>query len=105
MTQFAISDLILGCLIENKIRMFTPNEWTSSPFARTTDGKLIEDVIMDKRFWKSIVICFKGAYPLIEVFRLVDSNESQSWGSWTELNRAYKVPSMLSKKAKLSTLV
>jgi len=36
---------MLGCLHENKgalIRMFTSNEWKSSKFVKTTDGKIVE---------------------------------------------------------------
>ncbi|RDX78304.1 hypothetical protein CR513_41443, partial [Mucuna pruriens] len=73
-THFSTSYLTLGCLHENKgtlIRMFTSNEWKSSRFAKTKDGKLIEDVILDKEFWKNIIICLKGACPLIEIKKLV----------------------------------
>jgi hypothetical protein len=43
-------------------------------FAKTVDGKQIEEVVMDKNFWKD-VICLKGAGPLIKVLRIVDSEE------------------------------
>ncbi|KAK7259192.1 hypothetical protein RIF29_24792 [Crotalaria pallida] len=35
---------------------------------------------MDKEFWKNIVECLKGAYPLIKVLRLVDSEEKPAMG-------------------------
>ncbi|KAF1888925.1 hypothetical protein Lal_00036638 [Lupinus albus] len=76
---FATSYLTLGCLVDNMqalIRMFTSNEWTSSQCAKTKDDKFIENVVIDKEFWNNIV----GAYPLIKVFRLVDSNEKPSMG-------------------------
>jgi hypothetical protein len=57
------------------IRMFTSNQWTSSKFAIPVDGKQIEEVVMDKNFWKDVVICLKGAGPLIKVLRIVDSEE------------------------------
>ncbi|PNY17483.1 HAT family dimerization domain containing protein [Trifolium pratense] len=82
-TRFATSYLTLRCLAENKsalIRMFTSNEWTISKFAKTADGKLIEEVIMDKEFWKDVIICLKGAGPLIKVLRLVDSDEEPTMG-------------------------
>ncbi|RDX78510.1 Pre-mRNA-splicing factor ATP-dependent RNA helicase DEAH1, partial [Mucuna pruriens] len=80
-TRFATSYLTLGCLHENKgalIRMFTSNEWRSSRFAKTKDGKLVEDVVLDKEFWKNIII--KGACPLIEVLRLVDLDKKPGMG-------------------------
>jgi len=67
-TRFATSCLTLGCLMETKvalIQMFTSNEWTSRKFAETNEGKRIEKVVMDKEFWKDIVICCQGAYPLM----------------------------------------
>ncbi|RDX71444.1 hypothetical protein CR513_49209, partial [Mucuna pruriens] len=66
-TRFATSYLI-GCLHENMgalIRMFTSNEWKSSRFAKTKDGKLVEDV---------------GGCPLIEVLRLVNLDKKPAMG-------------------------
>lgn len=37
--------------MENKgalIRMFTSNEWTLSKFAKSTEGKKIEEVVIDR---------------------------------------------------------
>ena len=55
-THFATSYLTLGCLHENKgalIRMFTKNYWKSSRFAKTKDGKIVEDVVLDKDFGRT----------------------------------------------------
>jgi hypothetical protein len=82
-TRFATSYLTLACLMENKgalIRMFTSNQWTSSKFSKTVDGKQIEEVVMDKGFWKDVIICLKGAGPLIKVLRMVDSEEELAMG-------------------------
>nr|KYP42310.1 hypothetical protein KK1_036302 [Cajanus cajan] len=82
-TRFATSYLTLGCLHENKgalIRMFTSNEWKSSRYAKTMDGKTIENVVLDKGFWSNIIICLKGALPLIEVLRLVDMDQKPAMG-------------------------
>jgi hypothetical protein len=35
---------------------------------------------MDKEFWKDVIICLKGAGPLIKVLRLVDSDEVPAMG-------------------------
>ncbi|XP_019465412.1 PREDICTED: uncharacterized protein LOC109363616 [Lupinus angustifolius] len=83
MTRFATSYLTLGCLLDNKgalRRMFTSIEWKESQYARTRDGKSVENVIMDNRFWKNIVTCLKGALPLIKVLKLVDSDEKPAMG-------------------------
>ncbi|KAG6483907.1 hypothetical protein ZIOFF_060693 [Zingiber officinale] len=69
--------------------MFTSKEWKSSQFAKTKDGKVIENVVMDKDFWKSIITCLRSAYPLIKVLRLVDSDEKPAMGFiYEEMDRA-----------------
>ncbi|VFQ77378.1 unnamed protein product [Cuscuta campestris] len=83
MTRFATAYLTLGCLYENKgglIRMFTSEEWKTNKHSKIKDGKVVEEIVLDKDFWKSIVICLKGALPLIEVLRLVDSDEHPAMG-------------------------
>ena len=92
MTRFATSYLTLGCLHEKKgalIRMFTSDEWKSSKFAKTKDGKMIENVVLDRMFWRDIVICLRGAYPLLHVLRMVDSDEKPAMGYiYEEMDRA-----------------
>ncbi|KAK4253734.1 hypothetical protein QN277_010373 [Acacia crassicarpa] len=69
--------------------MFTSEEWKSSWFAKTKDGKLIEDVVLNKAFWKDIVTCLKGAYPLVKVLRVVDSDAKPTMGFiYEEIDRA-----------------
>ncbi|XP_058725529.1 uncharacterized protein LOC131596808 [Vicia villosa] len=75
-TRCATSYLTLASLLENKgalRRMFTSEEWKSSQFAKTIAGRSAEDVVLDKEFWKNVTICLKGANPLIDVLRLVNS--------------------------------
>jgi hypothetical protein len=75
--------LTLCCLHENKgalIRMFKSKEWKSSEFAKTMNGKYIEDAVLHKRFWKNVMICYKGIYPILEVLRLVNSIEKPTMG-------------------------
>ena len=78
LTRFATSYLSLGCLNDNKgslIRMFTSEEWQSSQFVKTRNGGFVESLILDKKFWKNILNCLRGAMPLIKVLRMVDSDE------------------------------
>ena len=91
-TRCATSYLTLDCLNRNKevlMRMFTSKSWKSSGFARTTSGRHVENLVMDSKFWKNIVVCLKGANPLIKVLRLVNSDEKPAMGFiYKEINRA-----------------
>ncbi|XP_019416378.1 PREDICTED: uncharacterized protein LOC109327663 [Lupinus angustifolius] len=78
LTRFATSYLTLGCLNENRtslIRMFTSAEWKATKFVRTHDGRLVEDVVLDKEFWKNVVFVLKGTFLLMKVLHLVDSDD------------------------------
>ena len=60
--------------------MFTSKDQTSSQLAKSKDGKIVENTVCDKEFWKSIVVCLRASYPLIKVLRLVDSDENPAMG-------------------------
>ena len=82
-TRFATSYLTLGFLNENKlslIRTFTSSKWQSSQFVKTRDGRLVENLILDKGISKNILNCLRGVLPLIKVLRMVDSNEKPVMG-------------------------
>ena len=82
-TRFATSYLTLACLSEQKgalITMFNSNEWKSSKFANTKDGKRLENIVMDSNFWKDISTCLKAACPLVKVLRLVDLDDKPAMG-------------------------
>jgi len=82
-TRFVTSYLTLECLNDNRgslRKMFTSSEWQSSQFAKTRDGRLVENLILDKGLWKNILNCLRGALPLIKVLRMVDSDEKPTMG-------------------------
>ncbi|XP_058779267.1 uncharacterized protein LOC131653196 [Vicia villosa] len=82
-TRFATSYLCLGCLNDKKgelYRMFTSKKWKDRKFAKTKDGKLVENIVTNRYFWKNLVICLKGAFPLLKVLRMVDSDEKPAMG-------------------------
>ena len=91
-TRFATSYLTLGCLNNNKgalMSMFNSKTWKSSKFASTNEGKVVQTLAMDSRFWKNVTNCLKAAYPLIKVLRLVDSEEKPAMGFiYEEMDRA-----------------
>jgi len=60
--------------------MFTSDQWKNNRFASTREGSGNEDVALDKEFWNSIVICLRGPFPIMQVLRMVDSNEKQAIG-------------------------
>jgi hypothetical protein len=67
------SYLTLCCLHENKgalIRMFTSKEWKSMDFSML--GKLVEDVVLNKEFWKNVMICYKSIHHLLFALGLVN---------------------------------
>lgn len=69
MTCFATSYLTLGCWNENKtslVNMFTSNDG-SLLNAKSKDGILVENVIMDKVFWKNVLNYMKSVFPPIRM--------------------------------------
>lgn len=83
LTRFATAYLTIGCLNDLKsslINMFDSNDWKSSRFATTEEGKKMASGILDQRFWKNIGVCLKTAAPLMDVLHLVDSDEKPAMG-------------------------
>nr|KYP57068.1 hypothetical protein KK1_003322 [Cajanus cajan] len=78
MTRFASAYLTLSCLNDNKaslMSMFSSNEWKSSKFSSTPEGRKVQGMALDSRLWKDIIICLKVVVPLMTVLCLVDSDE------------------------------
>jgi hypothetical protein len=83
MTRFATAYLTLGCLNDLKsslINMFNSDDWKSSRFATTVEGRKIAKGALDHHFWKNILLCLKTAAPLVDVLRLVDSDAKPAMG-------------------------
>ncbi|KAI5411161.1 hypothetical protein KIW84_056341 [Lathyrus oleraceus] len=82
-TRFATSYLCLGCLNDKRgglYRMFTFKQWKDSQFSKTKDEKLVENIVTNMDFWKNLIIFLKGAFPLLKVLRMVDSDEKAAMG-------------------------
>ena len=63
-TRFATAYLTLGCLSELKgplMNMFTSTHWKSCKYSSTQDGKRIQHVVLDNRFWRNVMTCLKAA--------------------------------------------
>ncbi|CAI8590778.1 unnamed protein product [Vicia faba] len=70
-TRFATSYLCLGCLNDKRgalVRMFTSKQWKDGPFAKTKDGKLVQNTVLDKDFWKNVILCLRAAFPLLREY-------------------------------------
>ncbi|CAN1163923.1 hypothetical protein LINPERHAP2_LOCUS25277 [Linum perenne] len=70
-----------GCLSEHKgdlMSMFSSETWRKSTFSTTREGKRIQEIALDSRFWTSVLTCLRAAMPLMKVLRLVDSDELPS---------------------------
>ncbi|CAN1340726.1 hypothetical protein LINPERPRIM_LOCUS38942 [Linum perenne] len=92
LTRFATAYLTLGCLSEHKgdlMSIFSSETWRKSTFSSTREGKRIQGIALDSRFWTSVLTCLRAAMPLLKVLRLVDSDESPAMPFlYLELNQA-----------------
>ncbi|XP_047166554.1 uncharacterized protein LOC124835629 [Vigna umbellata] len=82
-TRFATAYLTLACLHELKaslLTMFSSEEWKTSKFGTSQEGRKVAHVVLDSRFWKNVSICLKAAAPLMVVLRLVDSDVKPAMG-------------------------
>ncbi|XP_031265283.1 uncharacterized protein LOC116123674 [Pistacia vera] len=93
-TRFATSFLTLSCIMDSKLAlrsMFASEEWANSTHATTIKGKKVVDIILsDTRFWKSIQFALKCVDPLVEVLRLVDGDAKPAIGYIYEAMRRAK---------------
>ncbi|CAN1127439.1 hypothetical protein LINPERHAP2_LOCUS4046 [Linum perenne] len=77
LTRFATAYLTLGCLSEH------------NTFSNTREGKRIQGIALDSRFWTSVLTCLRAAMPLMKVLHLVDSDDSPAMPFlYLELNQA-----------------
>ncbi|XP_058741037.1 uncharacterized protein LOC131613381 [Vicia villosa] len=69
--------------------MFNSKEWKSRKIAKSKDGIIVEEIVLDKLFWKNVLNCMRGAFPLTRVLRMVDSDEKSAMGFiYEEMDRA-----------------
>ncbi|CAN1141742.1 hypothetical protein LINPERPRIM_LOCUS25651 [Linum perenne] len=77
----------VGCSIMSD--GWTDKTWRKSTFSSTREGKRIQGIALDSRFWTSVLTCLRAAMPLMKVLRLVDSDELPSMPFlYLELNQA-----------------
>lgn len=77
-TRFATAYLTLQCIMQQKNALrstFASEDWATSNYASKNDGKQVMNIVLsDARFWKSIQYCLKCVSPLVKVLRLVDGD-------------------------------
>ncbi|CAN0906385.1 hypothetical protein LINGRAHAP2_LOCUS24214 [Linum grandiflorum] len=76
--RFATAYLTLGCLSKHKgdlMSMFSSEKWKKSAFSSSREGKRIQGIVMDGRFWTNVHTCLCAAMPLVKVLRLVDGDD------------------------------
>jgi len=75
-TRFAMTYLTLACFHELKaslLTMFIYEEYKTSKFGTSQEGRKVENVILDSQIWKNDSTCLKVPTPLIMFLRLLDS--------------------------------
>jgi hypothetical protein len=71
------------------INMFKSNEWKTSKLSKTKDGIIVKNIVLSKLFWKNVLTCLRGAFPLVKVLRMADSEEKSAMGYlYEEMDRA-----------------
>jgi len=77
-TRFATAYLTLNCIKQQKnaLRsMFASEEWATSPHASKNEAKQVMNLVLsDGRFWRSITYFLKCVNPLVKVLRLVNGD-------------------------------
>ncbi|CAN0904254.1 hypothetical protein LINGRAHAP2_LOCUS22982 [Linum grandiflorum] len=94
-TQFATVYLTLGCLSQHKgdlMSMFSSDKWQKTAFSSIREGKRIQLIVLDSRFWTNVLTCLRADMPLIKVLRLVDSDDRPTIPFlYLELNEAMEI--------------
>ena len=71
------------------MNMFSSEEWQTSKFGTSQEGRKVQNMVLDSRFWKNVSTCLKVAAPLMVVLRLVDSDTKPVMGFiYEEMDRA-----------------
>ena len=83
MTRFSIAYLTLACLHELKaslMSMFSSKEWKTSKFGTSQEGRKVQNMALDSRFWKNVTMCLKVVAPLMVLLHLVDLDVKPTMG-------------------------
>ncbi|XP_077248253.1 uncharacterized protein LOC143887897 [Tasmannia lanceolata] len=82
-TRFATAYLSLSSINECQVglkSLLASREWNGSRYAKLADGREVEQIITDRKFWENIQRIIKVTQPLVTVLRMVDSEERPAMG-------------------------
>ncbi|CAN0843698.1 hypothetical protein LINGRAHAP2_LOCUS3997 [Linum grandiflorum] len=69
--------------------MLSSDKWKKNAFSSIWEGKRIQAIVMDGRFWTNVLTCLCDAMPLVKVLRLVDGDDQPMMPFlYLELNQA-----------------
>lgn len=60
--------------------MMLSEEWVTSKYSRTTEGKEVEKILLDNNFWRKLDKVQTSISPLIKVLRVVDGDKQPAMG-------------------------
>ncbi|XP_062020873.1 uncharacterized protein LOC133737295 [Rosa rugosa] len=75
-TQFAINYISLQSLFQKKAglkQLFTCNDWATSKYSQTKEGRRIEELVLENMFWDNVQAVISIYKPLYGVLRIVDT--------------------------------
>ncbi|KAL0919971.1 hypothetical protein M5K25_009065 [Dendrobium thyrsiflorum] len=77
-TRFATAYLTLESMLDARQpleAMFTSIQWLSCTWAKKAEGKEIRKIVLNDRFWQSVLYAITTTRPLVQVLRMVDAEK------------------------------
>ncbi|KAL0910117.1 hypothetical protein M5K25_021057 [Dendrobium thyrsiflorum] len=82
-TRFATAYLTLESMLDARQpleAMFTSTQWLSCAWAKKAKGKEIRKIVLNDRFWQSVLYAITTTRPLVQVLRMVDAEKKPAMG-------------------------
>ena len=82
-TRFATQFYTIKSIFENRNSiqvLFVSEQWTKSDFAKKACGKRVERIVAKSDFWDNVFLACQVMAPLVDVVRLVDTEERPCMG-------------------------
>ncbi|KAL0913450.1 hypothetical protein M5K25_016912 [Dendrobium thyrsiflorum] len=82
-TRFATAYLTLESMLDARQpleAMFTSTQWLSCAWAKKAEGKEIRKIVLNDRFWQSVLYAITTTRPLVQVLRMVDAEKKPAMG-------------------------